>query len=312
VPLYNKAPYLARALDSIASQTFTDFETIVVDDGSTDGGEAVAAGYRDSRFRLIRQANAGPGAARNRGIAEARGELLAFLDGDDAWHREYLMTNTALIDRHDVAAVTSCYLDHPGGISRESLWRSRGIVEGIQPVAPAMSATLLNHIVNYMSPCTTVARTGVVRRWGGFYSAASCRFGEDGILWLKVLLNERVYFHLRPLAEFHREASSLTGGFLRRRPAEPVLLDPESVMRICPVELRPLLRRLYAVRACKTASVLGYWGDFMAASRLLRHFVSIHDWRAPFFGTAILGATPVGPLAGYICRALARLAQVRR
>ena len=66
IPLYNKAPYVRRALDSIAAQTFTDFELIVIDDGSTDDGAAIVENYPDGRFRLIRQGNAGPGAARAR------------------------------------------------------------------------------------------------------------------------------------------------------------------------------------------------------------------------------------------------------
>jgi glycosyltransferase involved in cell wall biosynthesis len=71
IPLYNKAPYVRRSLDSIAQQTFGDFEVLVVNDGSTDGGERLVADYPDPRFRLINQPNAGPGAARNRGVAEA-------------------------------------------------------------------------------------------------------------------------------------------------------------------------------------------------------------------------------------------------
>ncbi|HEY9286336.1 MAG TPA: glycosyltransferase, partial [Pyrinomonadaceae bacterium] len=63
VPLYNKGAFVRRALDSIAAQTFADFEAIVVDDGSTDGGARVVAGYADARFRLVAQRNAGPGAA---------------------------------------------------------------------------------------------------------------------------------------------------------------------------------------------------------------------------------------------------------
>src|SRR5712692_9736802 len=90
VPLYNKAPYVRRALDSIAAQTFSDFEVIVVDDGSTDDGPSVVANYGDSRVRLVRQPNAGPGAARNAGLAQTQGELIAFLDADDEWLPTYL------------------------------------------------------------------------------------------------------------------------------------------------------------------------------------------------------------------------------
>src|SRR6185312_7639068 len=85
LPLYNKAPFITRALDSIAAQTYRNFEAIIVDDGSTDGSGDIAASYPDPRFRVIRQTNAGPGAARNRGVDEAKGEVLAFLDADDEW-----------------------------------------------------------------------------------------------------------------------------------------------------------------------------------------------------------------------------------
>src|SRR5687767_12772807 len=90
VPLYNKGPYVRRMLDSISAQTFSDFELIVVDDGSTDDGPVQVDRHPDRRIRMVRQANAGPGAARNRGISEASGELIAFLDADDEWLREYL------------------------------------------------------------------------------------------------------------------------------------------------------------------------------------------------------------------------------
>jgi glycosyltransferase involved in cell wall biosynthesis len=85
VPLFNKAKYIERALRSITAQALSDFEVIVVDDGSTDGGARIAESHPDPRFRLIRQPNAGPGAARNHGAAEARAPYLAFLDADDAW-----------------------------------------------------------------------------------------------------------------------------------------------------------------------------------------------------------------------------------
>src|SRR5689334_9621809 len=85
VPVYNGERYLAEALDSILAQTHRPLQAIVADDGSTDGTAAVAAAYGD-RVLVLRQANAGPAAARNLGLAAARGEYVAFLDADDLWH----------------------------------------------------------------------------------------------------------------------------------------------------------------------------------------------------------------------------------
>ena len=68
IPLYNKGPYIARALNSVLAQTFQDFEVIVVDDGSTDDGAEIVRGFKDLQIRLIQQKNQGVSAARNRGI----------------------------------------------------------------------------------------------------------------------------------------------------------------------------------------------------------------------------------------------------
>src|SRR5260370_952192 len=105
IPLYNKAAYIKRALDSVRAQTFADYEVIVVDDGSTDGGGDLVTGYGDPRVRLIRQNNAGPGPARNRGIEDAAGPYLTFLDADDEWMPTFLEKSLGLLDQYgpDVA-----------------------------------------------------------------------------------------------------------------------------------------------------------------------------------------------------------------
>ena len=112
VPLYNKARFIGRCLDSILAQSFSDFEVIVVDDGSTDASLELARVYqRDPRVRVVSQQNAGPGAARNRGAQEARGEFLAPLDADDAWEVNYLSESVRLLDSYGASVASLTWAD---------------------------------------------------------------------------------------------------------------------------------------------------------------------------------------------------------
>jgi hypothetical protein len=306
VPLFNKACYIGRALRSIAAQTLSDFEVIVVDDGSTDGGDRIAEGYADPRFRVVRQPNSGPGAARNRGASEARAPYLAFLDADDAWRPAFLETGVRiLVDHPSAVSVSGAWIEFPKGIPAGPIWSGRGIAEGLHRMTPATPASVLDAMVSFMTPCTSVFRAEVVRRWGGFQEGG-CYFAEDGMLWLKLLLNCPVFFHLQPLTEVHREASGLSGNYAAARPVEPYLAAPDALGDACPGELLPLLRDFYARRACKTACMLSYWGEWRRARQLLRRFIAIRDWRAPLFGTAHLASTPAGALAGRIFRSFRR------
>lgn len=94
IPAYNCEKLIASALDSVLSETYAPFEVIVVDDGSTDGTVRILESYGD-RIRLFRKTNGGPAAARNLAVSKARGEYLAFLDGDDLWLPGHL---TVLMD----------------------------------------------------------------------------------------------------------------------------------------------------------------------------------------------------------------------
>ena len=98
VPTYNRARLLPRALESALPQLRPGDEVIVVDDGSTDGTEAVLAPYR-GRIRYVRTANRGAGAARNRGVQEAQCPLVAFLDSDDEWMPDKLALQRAFMAR---------------------------------------------------------------------------------------------------------------------------------------------------------------------------------------------------------------------
>ena len=90
IPTYNRAHVLPRAIESVLKQTYTELELIVVDDASTDDTAAVMTAITDPRVRYVRKEHGGAAAARNRGIAEAKGEFIAFQDSDDVWHSDKL------------------------------------------------------------------------------------------------------------------------------------------------------------------------------------------------------------------------------
>ncbi len=111
VPVFNGERYLAEALDSILAQTRRPLEVIVVDDGSTDGSAAVVAKY-GAEVSYIHQANAGPAAARNRGLDAARGEFLAFLDADDLWHKDKLVRQMARFEARPELELCSAHMEN--------------------------------------------------------------------------------------------------------------------------------------------------------------------------------------------------------
>lgn len=100
IPLYNKEKSVRATLESVRAQSYTDWECIVVDDGSTDKSREVVEQFKilDFRFKILSQQNAGVSAARNAGVMEAKGEYVAFLDGDDLWDKDFLKELVRLIE----------------------------------------------------------------------------------------------------------------------------------------------------------------------------------------------------------------------
>ena len=117
IPLYNKAREIRRSINSVLSQTHRDFELIVVDDGSTDSSGDIVRQFVDPRIRLFVQVNSGECAARNRGVEEARGRLIAFLDADDEWLDDFLETVLVLHEQFPDAGLwgTACDLIRRNG-----------------------------------------------------------------------------------------------------------------------------------------------------------------------------------------------------
>jgi hypothetical protein len=250
IPLYDKGKWIGRAVDSVLRQTWSNLELIVVDDGSRDEGPEIVGRYVDSRLTVVRQANQGPGAARNNGWRHGSATIVAFLDADES---------------------------------------------GSIRIAPETPLRRFRAVLTHMFPVSTIVRRSVLERFGGFYDAARCTYGEDSFLWLRVLLNYTVCLSEEPRVVIDRAASALsTVATLATRSLEPVLAVPEEIRRVCPPQLQGLLATLLADKALKRACTLGAVGKWREAATLRRRFAIRGAWRLRYGWASLLVANPIG------------------
>jgi len=242
VPTYNRAGLLRRAIESVLAQTFTDYELIVVDDGSTDDTEEVLREFRDRRIRVLRsEVNQGVSCARNRGIAAARGEWVAFLDSDDEWLPQRLEVQMDQLARQspDQAAVGYCLCQ-----VHECL---TGKVS--QPQDTLAEGDVFDDLLRDRRPKTTsafIARHGALLDVGRFDERIG--IGEDIDLLLR--LSQRGYrfsacnevlvvWHWHPLARLSKTPASVVHGFeLFRRRWGPVMRQRIGLSGYCWWQLR--------------------------------------------------------------------------
>lgn len=125
IPLYNKAPYVCKTVDSILNQTFCDYEVVIVDDGSTDdSAQIIEKHYVLDKVRVVRKTNGGPSSARNVGVREAKGSWIIFLDADDVLLPNALAVFHSLIKAHaDINYFVCNYYTAENGIARLFTWK---------------------------------------------------------------------------------------------------------------------------------------------------------------------------------------------
>lgn len=111
MPVYNAERYLAGAVDSILGQSFTDFELLIINDGSTDGSRRILAGYRDSRIRIVDTENQGVAASLRQGVELARGEYIARMDADDESRSDRLAVQKQMLDLHPEVVLVHSWVD---------------------------------------------------------------------------------------------------------------------------------------------------------------------------------------------------------
>lgn len=201
IPLYNKAPYVRKAIKSVTEQTYKEWELVVVDDGSTDGSGNIVCEFTDSRISLVKQDNAGVSTARNRGVAESTAPYICFLDADDWWEPTFLKEMAGLIERHPNAGIygTSYYIVKNGKKRIAPIGVDNGFGEGEINYCRVYAKTLCMPLTS-ISVC--IPRK-VFDEVGGF--PTSIKLGEDFMLWLSVALKHKVVFLNKNLSNYNQD-----------------------------------------------------------------------------------------------------------
>ena len=202
IPTYNRAPLLAEALASVFAQEHSAREVIVVDDGSTDGTIESLDPFRE-RVTVLRQENRGPAAARNLGVAHARGEYVAFLDSDDVWFPWTLATYRRAIESHDgPSLVSGAHVDFEQNVPTISAAAYR------DTLFTDYLATAAQNV--WIGTCGTAIKTGALRAAGGFADHAFN--AEDSDLWLRLGTQPGfVQVHEPAVFAYRRHAGSAAG-----------------------------------------------------------------------------------------------------
>jgi glycosyltransferase involved in cell wall biosynthesis len=265
MPVFNVEQYVEAALESVLAQTWRDIEVLVVNDGSTDGTVRRVQRYvHDPRVRVLHKPNGGISSARNAALRAVSGELIALLDGDDAWDPEFLESQVSLLDAHpevDVITANARNLggDHDGQPARP--WPD-----------PRAHPDLLGMIADEQAVfIMCLFRRRVYERIGEFDE--SLRTNEDYDYWLRAAMaGFRFYRNPRPLGSYRRRSDSLSSsavnmlqGILRvfekhrpaliDRPLERAALDSQ-VTRFEGEKLHALARRAIAAGDMRSAEQL--------------------------------------------------------
>jgi glycosyltransferase involved in cell wall biosynthesis len=218
IPAFNTASYIVQAVQSVLTQTYKDFEIIVVDDGSSDNTRDVMAPYQD-RVRYVWQENQERAAARNHGLELAQGELIAFLDSDDVWMPDKLSRQVASLDEHADAVLATVVARNIGPDGQPLKFWGAAYTAGV----PAGQVQALHHgseilFGSSLIPSAVLVRRGALDGVGPFDTRAVPN--EDWDMWIR-LSGRGPFVHLPEVLCHYR--SHGTPQELRRRTSDRVV-----------------------------------------------------------------------------------------
>lgn len=271
IPLYNKRALIGRTLASVAAGDLRDCEIVVVDDGSTDGSAEEARRAADSlglrNLRIVARENGGVAGARNRGVAEARGELIAFIDADDEWKADHIRTLKELVAAYPQCAVFATGYDDvmadgrtvtgaPGNLTFEG---GRGVLDNYFEVASETRPPLWTSAL--------MVRREALTAVGGFPEGE--RSGEDLLTWARLACRFGIACDVRSTARYNH-------GFSNPRPPEAVDVvgrSLEELYRATPhvKGLKRYVARWYNMRMSRCLAHRMYGQAAVALWRSLRY-----------------------------------------
>lgn len=238
IPLYNKEHYIEATLRSVLNQTCTDYEVIVVDDGSKDDSLALARKFESDRVRIIHQENQGVAVARNTGILNARGEFICFLDADDEWRPEYLSAIDGLTEQYPESAIfVTAYAVNMGNGKIHYSTR----LEPETGCLPSYWLTLAKGYDFVWTSAATIRRQALLD--AGLFKPGE-KIGQDLDMWARVArINPRVAYSNHICVNYNRAAEqnartrvrvAWAGAFIRDLEEELVNPDrtPEELASI--------------------------------------------------------------------------------
>lgn len=223
IPLYNKASYVAKAIGSVLSQIFDDYELIVMDDGSKDDSFSMAQkaiGGSDHCY-LYKQENSGVSMARNNAVALSHGEYLCFLDADDWWEPIFLKEISKMIDEFPDAGIYGTNYTIVNETKRKTRVANVGVENGFEK--------------GYINYCQVYAKTLAMPLWTGAVCIPrkvfdemqgfpkGIKLGEDFLLWIRIALKYKVAFLNKPLSYYNQDVDAASRGVGR-------LHDPKEHM----------------------------------------------------------------------------------
>lgn len=231
IPLYNKAPYVGKTIESVLGQTLGNYELIIIDNGSTDGSSEIVAGFTDPRIRIIRlEENIGVSNARNKGVTLSTSPYITFLDADDWWESTFLEEMAGLIERHPNAGIygTGYYIVKNGKKQVAPIGVEEGFSEGEINYCKVYAKTLCMPLT---SITVAMPRT-VFDEMGGF--KPYLKLGEDFDLWIRIVLKHKVVFLNKSLSNYNQDVDiTYRGTHHLRDPKKHMLwnlgyLEPEE------------------------------------------------------------------------------------